>query len=86
MIYVLFCLVVRTGYQGKQFEFMLKVELDFNQFIFSSSSPTQQEVRPKSVATIAEMMEKNFELYGSSYPIALMKGMEFGSRFVCATC
>jgi hypothetical protein len=84
MIYVLFCLVVRTGCQGKQFEFMLKV-FDFNQFIFSSSSPIQQEVRPKNVATIAEMMEKNFELYGSSYPIALMKGMEFGSRLVAAT-
>jgi hypothetical protein len=28
------------------------------------------------------MMEKNFELYGSAYPIELMKDMEFGSRFV----
>jgi hypothetical protein len=29
MVYVLFCLIMRTGYQGKQFEFMLKVEIDF---------------------------------------------------------
>jgi hypothetical protein len=82
MIYILFCLVVRTGYQGKQFEFMLKVEFDSCLFILTLSTLTHQEIRPKNVKTIAEMMEKNFELYASEYPMEMMKDMEFGSKYL----
>lgn len=44
-LFILFCLVIRTAYQGKQFEFL------------------QKEMRPADVATIEEMIERNFTFH-----------------------
>lgn len=57
--YLLFCIVVRSAYQGKQFEFI------------------QKNMRPASVETIDEMIEKNFTLYFRQGEFPTFQHMDF---------
>jgi hypothetical protein len=63
-LFILLCLVMRTAYQGKQFEFML------------------QEMRPKDVETIDEMIARNFTFYADpDFFQHYLSGMDFIGRF-----
>ena len=43
---------------------------------------SSQDVRPKNVETINEMMEKGFQFFGDSNYMILTKDMDFGNRFL----
>lgn len=60
--FILFCLVLRTAYQGKQFEFL------------------QKDMRPADVATIDEMIDKNFTFYVVDQKYRFMQDVDFINR------
>jgi hypothetical protein len=79
MQFILFSLIVRTGYQGVQFDMMLKVCRNFD-LNLPNISQNLQEVRPKGVETIEEMIEQNFTFYANSWMFKEISSMEFTKR------
>jgi hypothetical protein len=79
MNYILFSLVVRTGYQGVQYDMMLKVCL-----LLAASFPIQwlisQEIRPNNVETIDELIERNYTFYCHEDNLLFIKDMDFVER------
>jgi hypothetical protein len=63
MMFILFCLIIRTAYQGVQFNMMFEVrsicvhvERGFNFDL--------QDLRPKDIQTIEELFARNFTVHG----------------------
>jgi S-ribosylhomocysteine lyase LuxS involved in autoinducer biosynthesis len=84
MQFILFSLIVRTGYQGVQFDMMLKVcrgvTLTCSVFDLKFIQTNLQEIRPKDVETIEEMIEQNFTFYADKETFEAILIMEFTKR------
>jgi hypothetical protein len=79
MNFIVFSLVVRTGYQGVQYDMMLKVCLILVGS-FSFQRMISQEIRPTNVETIDELIEKNYTFYCVKNRFKYIKDMEFVNR------
>lgn len=76
MAFILFCLIIRNGYQGVQFDLMYKVNENMNQFLIKTNFDILKDVRKPTPSSIEEyfhqndkekeqFIEKQLELYKS---------------------
>jgi hypothetical protein len=79
MNFILFTLVARTGYQGVQYDMMLKVCLILA-VLFSFQRMIPQEIRAKNVKTIDELIENNYTFYSHEDFFSMIKDMDFVGR------
>lgn len=88
MLYILFCLVIRTAYQGVQFNLMFMVRVfkeNFNRFyrfqlLLLSFVLFSKDIRPKDVQTIDEMLENNFTIYVDAKTKNWLNEMELSQK------
>lgn len=86
MMYIMFCLVIRTAYEGQEYKLMLQVCQEklwkFKvQKAFLRIKSFLKEIRPKDVQTIEELVAKGYKLFGENSTVDYLKQMDFGSRF-----
>jgi hypothetical protein len=81
MQFILFSLVIRTGYQGVQFEMMLTVCRFIWAITCLNNCYNSQDMRPKDVGTIDELLAKNYTIYVDPFFRIVFGEVEFNKKY-----